>query len=118
MTDLSNNPAPSQPPIDTVERAAWLDAVRARTPARLFVGRSGPAYSTATQLALRQDHAAAVDAVYAELDLERDLTSKLAGDFGLFCVQTQAVDKTEYLLRPDLGRRLGESAQPVISEKC
>src|SRR6185436_11600620 len=79
-----------------------LNAVRARTPARLFAGRSGPAYRTATQLELRQDHAAAVDAVHAELDLERDLGSELIRRFDLFCAQTQVASKTEYLLRPDL----------------
>ena len=41
---------------------AALDALRARTPARLVVGRAGAAYRTATQLELREDHAAAVDA--------------------------------------------------------
>ena len=46
-----------------------LRALRARTPARLLVGRAGPAYRTATALELRHDHAAAVDAVHAELDL-------------------------------------------------
>ena len=39
-----------------------MEAIRARTPARVLVGRSGPAYRTATQLALRSDHAAAIDA--------------------------------------------------------
>jgi len=43
-----------------------LQAIRARTPARILVGRAGPAYQTATQLELRQDHAAALDAVHAE----------------------------------------------------
>ena len=43
--------------------------IRARTPARIFVGRAGPAYRTETQLELREDHAAARDAVRAELDV-------------------------------------------------
>ena len=47
--------------------------VRARTPARLLEGRAGAAYRTATQLALRADHAAARDAVWGEVELERDL---------------------------------------------
>ena len=37
--------------------------VRARTPARLLVGRAGGAYRTGTQLDLRDAHAAARDAV-------------------------------------------------------
>jgi ethanolamine ammonia-lyase small subunit len=87
-----------------------IEVVRARTPARVLVGRSGPSYRTSTQLELRQDHAAAVDAVRAEIDLERDLGRDLVERFGLFEVSTQARDKPEYLLRPDLGRRLATSA--------
>ena len=44
--------------------------IRARTPARLLVGRAGAAYRTDTQLDLREAHAAARDAVRAELDLQ------------------------------------------------
>src|SRR5581483_5966 len=80
--------------------------VRARTPARILVGRAGPCYRTATQLELRQDHAAAVDAVHAELDLDNDFSPDLVQRWKLFAVQTAAASKAEYLLRPDLGRRL------------
>ena len=47
--------------------------VRAQTPARLLAGRSGAAYRTDTQMELREAHAAARDAVRAELNLLRDL---------------------------------------------
>src|SRR5208282_3757947 len=46
-----------------------LKKVRAQTPARLLAGRSGAAYRTHTQLELREAHAAARDAVRAELNL-------------------------------------------------
>lgn len=95
-----------------------LDALRARTPARVFRARSGPAYSSQTQLELRQDHAFALDAVHAELDLERDFGPALLADFGLFEVATRAGSKEEYLRRPDLGRRLSESARQQIVEHC
>src|SRR5438132_14059383 len=81
-------------------------ALQARTPARVLVGRAGLAYRTATQLALRQDHAAAVDAVHGELVPERDLGRAFVEQWQVFSVQSQARDKAEYLLRPDLGRRL------------
>lgn len=92
--------------------------VRTRTPARLFVGRAGASYRTATWLALRQDHAAALDAVYGELDLDQHLGRPLLERFQLFAVQSQAGSKEEYLLRPDLGRRLGAEARAVIAERC
>ncbi len=95
-----------------------LAALRARTPARLVVGRAGPAYRTATLLELREDHAAAVDAVHAELDLRRDFSSEFLARYRLFEVATAARDKAEYLRRPELGRRLSEASLATIKERC
>jgi ethanolamine ammonia-lyase small subunit len=89
-----------------------VEAVRARTPARLLVGQSGSAYRTETQLGLRLDHAAARDAVHAELD--RDLLDRLH----LVEVQTRASSKSEFLLRPDLGRRLSDDAIATLRAEC
>src|SRR5262249_36501858 len=97
---------------------ALVEAVRARTPARLLVGRAGPAYRTATQLELRQAHAAALDAVHVELDLERDFGADFLKHWGLFEVQTRAPDKQEFLMRPDLGRRLNDAARDEIARQC
>jgi ethanolamine ammonia-lyase small subunit len=95
-----------------------LSAVRARTPARILVGRAGPSYRTATQLELRRDHAAALDAVHAEVDMERDLGTDLVRRFQLFEVRTRAGSKEEYLVRPDLGRRLDDTARELIRKEC
>ncbi len=101
-----------------VDDRSTLADLRARTPARLVVGRAGPAYRTATQLDLREDHAIAVDAVHAELDLARDFGAEFIGRTGLFEVMTSAVDKLHYLQRPELGRKLSEQARAEIREKC
>jgi ethanolamine ammonia-lyase small subunit len=98
--------------------SALLQAIQRRTPARLLVGRAGPAYRTATQLALRQDHAAAIDAVHAELDLVRDFGQPFVERWGLFAVSTRVSSKAEYLLRPDLGRHLNEAAQDAVVCRC
>jgi ethanolamine ammonia-lyase small subunit len=98
--------------------SAALSALRARTPARLVVGRSGPAYRTTTQLQLREDHAAAVDAVQAELDMTRDLGADLVLKFGLLEVATRARDKAHYLLEPESGRRLSDEAKVTIAREC
>jgi ethanolamine ammonia-lyase small subunit len=100
------------------ESAALLTAVRARTPARILVGRAGPSYLTSTQLELRRDHAAALDAVHAEIEMERDLGINLVRRFQLFEVHTRAGSKQEYLLRPDLGRRLEDHARQMIRKEC
>lgn len=103
----------------TVPRYADLvAAVRARTPARILVGRSGSSYRTATQLELRRDHAAALDAVHAEVDMEHDLGSDFVRRFQIFEMGTRAGSKEEYLLRPDLGRRLDEAGREKIRKEC
>jgi ethanolamine ammonia-lyase small subunit len=122
-TGMQNLPVPSgatrraalDPAADLPE---LLMAVRARTPARILVGRAGPAYRTATQLELRQDHASAVDAVHAELDLERDFGTEFLAHWQLFEVSTQAESKTDYLMRPDLGRRLSRDARAQVVRDC
>src|SRR5207249_6087785 len=91
-----------------------VQTIRARTPARILIGRAGPAYRTATQLELRQDHAAALDAVHAELDLQRDFGREFVERWRLFEVSSQTSSKTEYLMRPDPGRRLQEAGRRQV----
>src|SRR5438093_9020911 len=100
------------------ELPALIDRIRARTPARILVGRAGPAYRTVTQLELRQDHAAALDAVHAELDLERDFGREFVEHWKLCEVATRARDRTEYLMRPDLGRSLSDAARAEVVRLC
>lgn len=107
-----------KPPAHDPRQADLIRAVRHRTPARILIGRVGPAYRTHTQLALRRDHAAALDAVQAELELERDFAPELVKGWGLFMVTTRAETKADYLLRPDLGRRLSPHARQRIQERC
>lgn len=117
----------SQPPIefDANERAPaatetdeLVRLIRSRTPARLLAGRAGPSYRTATQLELRRDHAAALDAVHAEIDLERDFGRDFVTRSGLFEVASRADSKTDYLMRPDLGRSLSDAARAELSRRC
>jgi len=105
-------------PAASLELSDLLAAVRARTPARLLVGRAGASYRTATQLELRRDHAAAVDAVRTELDPARDFGAEFIARFGLFEVATCASTKTDYLMRPDLGRRLSDAARAEVTKRC
>ena len=102
-------PIPAHPGL-----AALIAAARSRTPARVLVGRAGSSYRTETLLDLREDHASAVDAVHAEVDLARDLGREFVERWGLFEVATLARNKAEYLLRPDLGRRLNRQAGEVL----
>jgi ethanolamine ammonia-lyase small subunit len=88
--------------------AHWTD-LRRFTPARIALGRAGNGLPTAAHLDFQAAHAAARDAVHAELDvaaLGADLTT--AG-LANIAVHSEAPDRRLYLLRPDLGRRLRAS---------
>jgi ethanolamine ammonia-lyase small subunit len=108
----------SRPAIPETETGPLIAAIRARTPARILIGRAGPAYRTDTQLELRQDHAFAADAVHVELNLERDFDKSLVETWKLFEVTTLAGSKAEYLLRPDRGRRFSKAACALLLERC
>jgi ethanolamine ammonia-lyase small subunit len=95
-----------------------LEQARSRTPARILTGRSGAAYRTATWLKLRGDHASARDAVFAEVEMVRDLGEAFVAEWGLFEVATLAQTKNEYLLRPELGRSLAPTARSEVSRRC
>jgi ethanolamine ammonia-lyase small subunit len=89
-----------------------LTRMKTRTNARIGVGRAGPRYKTRTLLTLRADHAAARDAVFMDVD------QGILDDMGLFAVESRCADKNEFLTRPDLGRKLSESAVHDIRARC
>ena len=82
--------------------------LKAKTPARLGVGRAGPRYKTVTQLRFRADHAAAQDSVFSEIGPE------FARDNGLIPVKTCCESREQYLTRPDLGRRFDQENSEII----
>ena len=88
---------------------AFLD-LKAKTPARIGVGRAGTRYKTITMLRVRADHAAAQDSVFSHVDEE------FVKAQGFVPVQTLCQDKDEYLTRPDRGRRFDEENQAIIKK--
>src|SRR5712671_229768 len=107
----------AQPNLPEYDLPYIVKKVRARTPARLLAGRSGAAYRTNTQLELREAHAAARDAVRAELSLLTDLGNDFTRKWNLFEVWSRAASKDEYLLRPDLGRRLNDESRAEVIQR-
>ena len=89
---------------------AYLD-MKAKTPARLGIGRAGTRYKTETVLRFRADHAAAQDAVFSYVDEEF-----IKGN-NMFAVETLCKDKDEYLTRPDLGRKFSPETINNIKSK-
>ncbi len=86
----------------------WRD-LRRFTPARIALGRAGNGLPTAAHLAFQAAHAAARDAVHAELDTEALAAGLAAANLSSTVVQSACPDRRTYLLRPDLGRRLAEN---------
>jgi ethanolamine ammonia-lyase small subunit len=82
--------------------ASWQD-LRRYTPARVALGVAGRGLPTAAHLAFQSAHAAARDAVHAELDLP---TLQAALPAPSMVVASACPDRRTYLMRPDLGRRL------------
>ncbi len=111
MADESNPLAPSDLP-EIVKK------IRARTPARLLAGRSGAAYRTATQIDLREAHAAARDAVREEFDPATAFGAAFMQQWNLFEVPTRADTKDQYLLRPDLGRLFDDASREKLQKLC
>jgi len=92
--------------------------IRERTSARILVGRAGASYRTETQIGLRAAHAAARDAVRAEINLKSQFGNAFAEEWNVFEAETQAQSKDEFLMRPDLGRRFTPAAREGISMHC
>ena len=107
--DHSLSPQPAWPEI--------VRKIRARTAARIFVER-GASYTTQMELELRAAHASAVDAVWTEFELQKDLPPDFVAQWQLFQVSSQAESKSQFLLRPDLGRKLSDAGKGLIAQRC
>ncbi len=95
---------------DPVIANPW-QALRQFTAARIALGRTGVSQPTGAQLAFQLAHARARDAVHQELDvpalvqtLEQSFTPPLA--LPVMALGSAAENRTTYLQRPDLGRKL------------
>ena len=107
-----NLPSPIQRAVEAGDNVSEV------TPARLFIGRTGTAYRTSTQLQLRADHAFAKDALEASLSLAEPPMNELVERFDLFEVATEVDSHEEYLARPDKGRRLAVGVAESLRENC
>ena len=87
--------------------------LRGLTAARIALGRAGGSLPTAELLRFSLDHALARDAVHAALDFE-PLSNAISKD--VVRVMTRVSDRTEYVKRPDLGRRLRDDSRETLSK--
>ncbi len=98
--------------IENAENEAEYMKLKAKTPARLGIGRAGPRYKTETMLRFRADHAVAIDSVFNEVPEE------FVAEMGLVAVQSCCEDKDIYVTRPDLGRKLNEEGVAKVNAEC
>lgn len=92
---------------------AWTE-LRRQTCARIALGRSGGSLPTGALLDFKVAHAAARDAVHAPFNAQA-LAERIRGlDVACEILNSAAEDRREYLLRPDLGRRLSEEARDQL----
>ncbi len=112
LVDITSKEVKAIPLIDNPADKDGLLRMMSKTPARIGVGRAGPRLKTQTMLALRADHAAARDSVFA--DVNEDLIKKM----NLFEVTTCCRDRNEHLTRPDLGRKFSPETAAEIKSKC
>ncbi|MGA4668801.1 ethanolamine ammonia-lyase subunit EutC [Propionibacteriaceae bacterium Y1923] len=89
-----------------------LRNLAATTSARLGVGRAGARPLTQSLLLFQADHGVTQDAIHGVVD------EQVKAPLNLFSVTSQVKDREEYLLRPDLGRKLSEEAKQTIAERC
>ncbi|MCU0493718.1 MAG: ethanolamine ammonia-lyase subunit EutC [Chloroflexaceae bacterium] len=104
--------APASPSFVTPN--PW-QSLRRFTNARIALGRAGDSLPTGEMLTFQLDHARARDAVHAPFD-SAGLTEQLrAQGYSVLPVQSAAPDRSTYLKRPDLGRRLGEAGRAALA---
>jgi ethanolamine ammonia-lyase small subunit len=80
------------------------------TPARVALGRCGASLPTRALLDFTLDHARARDAVHAAFDAPAMLAALSGLGLSPLEVASRAVDRANYLRRPDLGRRLNQAS--------
>jgi ethanolamine ammonia-lyase small subunit len=99
--------AKPQRPADPVEAKRVADA----TPARIVQGRTGTRYLTSSYITLRAEHAIALDAVHSSVP------EGWASKHGCIELRSRCKDHAEFLLHPDLGRRLDDASKERLTKE-
>ena len=95
---------------------ALAERLRALTPARVGLGRTGVSLETRDLLDFQRCHAQARDAVHSRLEAAA-LAATLAGISGanVLRLHSAAANRATYLQRPDLGRILDEPSRNQLA---
>lgn len=112
MNRKTHTPAAESEPI--VSPDPW-DGLRGFTDARIALGRSGVSLPLRESLAFRLDHARARDAVHAPFQVEALLRELEEGGLAGLELRSAVADRSEYLTRPDRGRRLDQASHELLA---
>ena len=115
MTDDRDAGAPPdhKPPAAADDDGVWAD-LRRLTAARIGLRRTGASLATGPLLDFQLAHARARDAVHEPLDEAPLITDLVALGLPVVALASAAEDRRHYLMRPDLGRRLGPDAASTL----
>src|ERR1700733_2872214 len=97
------------------EPLAPLERLREFTPARVALGRTGASLPTKALLEFTLHHARARDAVHAAFDVEGLLQGLAALGLKAERVSSLAPGRSDYLARPDLGRKLDADSRQRLT---
>ncbi|MGY3211497.1 ethanolamine ammonia-lyase subunit EutC [Mucilaginibacter sp. HD30] len=100
---------------EEIGKQGLLHALRAFTPARIGLGRTGSGIPLKAFQEFKLAHAHARDAVYSELDVDGLKADLDQFDLPLITLHSAAAYREQYLQRPDLGRKLDEASAEEIS---
>ncbi len=89
--------------------------LRATTPARIFLARTGAAIATRDHLAFQRAHAVARDAVHDRLDATTLRDGIVERGLDAVTLHSAASDRRAYLARPDLGRLLDAPSRALVA---
>jgi ethanolamine ammonia-lyase small subunit len=108
-------------PSSTGAVPALAARLRALTPARVGLGRTGVSQQTPDVLSFQISHAQARDAVHARFEATAlaariSETVSATQDIPVLRLHSAATDRTTYLQRPDLGRKLDEPSRAMLAE--
>jgi ethanolamine ammonia-lyase small subunit len=102
-------------PNDFTPRRTIAD-LKSLTPARVGLGHVGASLPTSALLAFTLDHARARDAVHSPFDAAAIASGLGALGLATIAVASQAVDRGDYLKRPDLGRKLDAASRDALAQ--
>jgi ethanolamine ammonia-lyase small subunit len=112
MSD-SAHPGSRPSPVPSAGADSAFD-LRALTPARVALARTGVSITTRHVLEFSLAHAQARDAVHSTLAVASLMAALRERELAAVSVRSAAASRTEYLRRPDLGRTLSDASAVLL----